>query len=159
MKKSVWLVLVLMMAALSVMSVSAAPRGRYYDQNGNKYWCNVDEDGCWVTGEEGERIYIMFWSEAAAAKFMGEEVKAPIGIRPADTELTLAAPLPAGRTAPVCQPDLACPGKSEERCSCIASRTCYSKAKNRCTYNIWHECGCHCPEGYGDSWQGPGPCP
>ena len=100
MKKSLLTILILLTAALSVMSASAAPRGRYYDQLGNKYWCNVDDDGCWVTGEEGERIYIMFWSEAAAAKFMGEGVKAPIGIRPAGTELTLDAPLPAAPCDP-----------------------------------------------------------
>ena len=104
MKKSVWFILVLIIAALSVMSACTAPRERYYDQMGNKYWCNVDSDGCWVTGEEGEHIYIMFWSAASAAKFMGADSNAPLGIHPGTAELPLLPPrqaVPPAGSGPV----------------------------------------------------------
>jgi hypothetical protein len=95
MKKLFLLTLVLIIAALSVMSVSAAPRGRYYDQMGNKYWCNVDSYGCWVTNENGGKDYIMFWSEASAEAIMGPNSGAPIGTNPGTQELPLQAPKPA----------------------------------------------------------------
>ncbi len=74
MKKSLVIFFVLICAALSVLSVSAA----YYDQNGNARWCNRDSYGCWVTGENGEHEYIMFWSEAARDYIMGKGSNAPI---------------------------------------------------------------------------------
>ena len=100
MKKLFLLTLVLIIAALSVMSVSAAPRGRYYDQMGNKYWCNSDGYGCWVTGENGGKDYIMFWSEAAAEAIMGPNSGAPIGTNPGTQELPLQAPKPVTVAAP-----------------------------------------------------------
>ncbi len=74
MKKSLVIFFVLICAALSVLSVSAA----YYDLNGNARWCNRDSYGCWVTGENGEHEYIMFWSEAARDYIMGKGSNAPI---------------------------------------------------------------------------------
>ena len=94
MKKLFLLTLVVIIAALSVMSVSAAPRGRYYDQMGNKYWCNSYSYGCWVTGENGGKDYIMFWSEASAEAIMGPNSGAPIGTNPGTQELPLQAPKP-----------------------------------------------------------------
>ena len=90
MKRSVFFILVFIIAALSVTCVSASPRN--FDQMGNKYWCFVDKDGCWITGENGVREYIMFWSEAAREKFMGPDSKAPIGINPGTPELNLLPP-------------------------------------------------------------------
>ena len=55
---------VLMMAVMTV-SVSA-------DQEGNKRWCWIDANGCWITGDEGEQWYIHFWSESARKFFMGD---------------------------------------------------------------------------------------
>ncbi len=92
MKKSWILFFVLICAALSVLSVSAAPRDRYYDQLGNKHWCNSDSYGCWVTGENGEHEYIMFWSESARESIMGPDSDAPIGTNPGTSELPLRAP-------------------------------------------------------------------
>ncbi len=74
MKKSLVIFFVLICTALSVLSVSAA----YYDQNGNARWCNRDSYGCWVTGENGEHEYIMFWFEAARDYIMGKGSDAPI---------------------------------------------------------------------------------
>ena len=92
MKKAIILMFVLMIAAFSVMSASAAPRGRYYDQLGNKHWCNSDSDGCWVTGENGEHEYIMFWSEAAREKYMGAGSNAPVGEYVESGKMTIEAP-------------------------------------------------------------------
>ncbi len=94
MKKSLALFFVLIIAALSVLSVSAAPRDRYYDQLGNKHWCNSDSYGCWITGENGEHEYIMFWSESARDSIMGPGSKAPIGTNPGTSELPLLPPTP-----------------------------------------------------------------
>ncbi len=94
MKKFALLILVVVIAALSVMAATAAPRDRYYDQMGNKHWCNSDSYGCWVTGENGEKVYIMFWSEAARDYIMGKGSNAPIGTNPGTSELGLMAPMP-----------------------------------------------------------------
>ncbi len=99
MKKSWILFFVLICAALSVLSASAAPRDRYYDQLGNKHWCNSDSYGCWVTGENGEHEYIMFWSESARESIMGPGSDAPIGTNPGTSELPLAAPKPVISTS------------------------------------------------------------
>ena len=65
MKKKIALILIAVLSAmLFAASVSA-------DQNGNDRWCNSDEYGCWVTGEDGGKCYIMFWSEESRAYFMG----------------------------------------------------------------------------------------
>ncbi len=41
------------------------------DQDGRNCWCNIDEYGCWITGEDGGKNYIMFWSEEARVYIMG----------------------------------------------------------------------------------------
>ncbi len=74
MKKSLVLILVLICAVLSVLSVSAA----YYDQDGNHCWCNKDSYGCRITAENGKHEYIMFWSEAARDYIMGKGSDAPL---------------------------------------------------------------------------------
>lgn len=71
MKKSLVVFFVLLIAALSVMAVSA-------DQDGNHTYCNVDAYGCWNTGEFGEKEYTMFWSEAARDAIMGSGSTAAI---------------------------------------------------------------------------------
>lgn len=91
MKRTVLFILVVIIAALSVMSASAAPHGRYFDQIGNKHWCTSDSYGCWVTGEDGGKNYIMFWSEAAAEAIMGPNSGAPIGA-PLSGDMNLAGP-------------------------------------------------------------------
>ena len=138
MKKFLVILFVLAIAALSVMSVCSAPRERYYDQMGNKYWCNVDSDGCWVTGEEGEHIYIMFWSAASAAKFMGADSNAPLGIHPGTAELPL---LPPARN---CLGEEVC----NERYN-LATASCKQHVANYrrdgsapCT--VWDACTCQC---------------
>ncbi len=80
MKKAFVLFFVLICAALSVLSVSAAPREAFYDQDGNSVWCNKDSYGCWVTDADGGQMYIMFWSEAARDYIMGPGSNAPITI-------------------------------------------------------------------------------
>ena len=115
MKKSLILFFVLIIAALSVMSVSAAPRDRYYEQMGSKHWCNSDSYGCWVTGENGEHEYIMFWSESARDAIMGPGSDAPLGTNPGTSELPLLPPNP-------CLQRRECEdGKiwSETKCACV----------------------------------------
>ncbi len=97
----------ILLSLLSAIPVSAA----LYDQNSNHYFCNSDPDGCWVTGEEGEQIYIMFWSEASRSKIMGEGSNAPLGIGdPGSDELNLKPPadtpeqLPTSSDEPTSQP-------------------------------------------------------
>ena len=43
----------------------------FADQDGRKCWCNIDEYGCWITGDDGGKIYIMFWSEQSRQFIMG----------------------------------------------------------------------------------------
>ena len=114
MRKSLILFFVLIIAALSVMAVSAAPRDRYYDQMGNKYWCNSDSYGCWVTGENGEHEYIMFWSESARDAIMGPDSKAPLGTNPGTSELPLLPPKPVVAASGGCRwSDDTCSAKCE----------------------------------------------
>ena len=65
-KRTLFVVLFAMLClALSAMTVLA-------DQDGGDRWCNMDQYGCWVTGDEGEQIYISFWTEEARKYFMGD---------------------------------------------------------------------------------------
>ena len=43
----------------------------FADQDGKSCWCNVDQYGCWNTGDDGGKSYIMFWSEEARQSIMG----------------------------------------------------------------------------------------
>ena len=63
-KKCVFAALVLTMLLLSFCTVFA-------DQDGNNCWCNIDDHGCWNTGEDGGKSYIMFWSEESRQYIMG----------------------------------------------------------------------------------------
>ena len=144
MKKLALLTLIVIIAALSVMSVSAAPRDRYYDQSGDRHWCNTDSYGCWVTGENGDKEYIMFWSEAAAEWIMGPDSGAPIGIYPNTPQLELDAPkveIPikkpsGGITQPECGEGINCP--KGQRCD---NGICIPNTTDKCTKNS------ECPEG------------
>ena len=147
MKKSLILFFVLIIAALSVLSVSAAPRDRYYDQMGNKYWCNSDSYGCWVTGENGEHEYIMFWSESARDAIMGPGSKAPLGTNPGTSELGLIAPKPAKSTSDGgdSKPTSPC---NKTASGCLAE--CKQLEEDGICANAWVEnpgtasCYCHC---------------
>ena len=79
-KKSLFVVLFAMLC-LAVFTVSVSA-----DQDGYERYCNSDQYGCWVTGDEGEQIYIMFWSESARDLFMGPGSNAVV-----------ADPFPAGK--------------------------------------------------------------
>ena len=68
------------------------------DQDGNARWCNSDQYGCWVTGEDGGQCYIMFWSESARELFMGPGSKAPLGDPFPAGKMTLPKPPVAGGT-------------------------------------------------------------
>ena len=76
------------------------------DQEGNSRWCNSDQYGCWITGEDSGQNYIMFWSESARNLFMGPDSKAgvvkqyPTGKMPLDPAPE-PAPVPAPAPAPV----------------------------------------------------------
>ena len=88
--------LVLMLLAVFCLAFCSAALA---DQEGNSYWCNSDQYGCWVTGEDGGQSYIMFWSESARDLFMGPGSKACV-----------AKPYPAGKMPldppPVSDPEL-----------------------------------------------------
>lgn len=64
MKKVTLLSCLMMLILLLTVPVSA-------DQDGNSTWCSMDEYGCYETDEDGSTFYIMFWSEAARQKIMG----------------------------------------------------------------------------------------
>ncbi len=137
MKKTVILMFVLMIAAFSVMSASAAPRGRYYDQIGNKHWCNSDSDGCWVTGENGEHNYIMFWSEASREKYMGAGSDAPVGDYSTSGKMTIESP----------KSDSA-DGSSGGRKTCDTGKFNECKTKmstdKTCRWEDFPKCNCPC---------------
>ena len=63
-KKVLFVLFAILMMAVMTASVSA-------DQLANDRWCNSDQYGCWVTGDDGAQDYIMFWSESAREYFMG----------------------------------------------------------------------------------------
>ncbi len=135
MKKSWILFFVLICAALSVLSVSAAPRDRYYDQLGNKHWCNSDSYGCWVTGENGEHEYIMFWSEAARDAIMGPGSDAPIGANPGASELPLRAPKPVSAAS----------GGGGGCVPCdMSDEWCQNKCKANNLSYVFDGCACTC---------------
>lgn len=62
----------------AVMAILCAAAVVYADQEGSSCWCNNDQYGCWITGEKGERSYIMFWAESARDYIMGKGSNAPI---------------------------------------------------------------------------------
>ncbi len=66
MMKKLVIAAILLTALLSFCTVLA-------DRDGNYYYCNSDQYGCWVTAEDGSRSYIMFWSEEAKMYFMGNK--------------------------------------------------------------------------------------
>ena len=157
MKKLAVVSLVIIIAAMSVIAVSAAPRGGYYDQIGNKYWCNSDSYGCWVTGEDGGHEYIMFWSEAAADAIMGPNSGAPVGTLPGTSTLNLAAPIAEAAAAakksdeggekPECTDDTQC--KDTEKCE---NNKCVAKSDGGdptpgCTSNDQCSAGQKCENG------------
>ena len=43
-------------------------------QNKNICWCNNDQYGCWIYGENDGRDYIMLWNESAWDFIMGKVV-------------------------------------------------------------------------------------
>ena len=140
MKKTIILMFVLMIAAFSVMSASAAPRGRYYDQLGNKHWCNSDSDGCWVTGENGEHEYIMFWSEASREKYMGAGSDAPVGEYVESGTMKLEAPK---------SDTVSADGSSGGRNTCDTSdeQECQTKMNSESGRYVWHDAPrCECED-------------
>ncbi len=68
MKKNMLILLLLtfLMAAVLTASVHA-------DQLANDRWCNIDQYGCWITGDYGDHWYIYFWSEASRKYIMGDQ--------------------------------------------------------------------------------------
>ncbi len=70
-KKLMFVLFAVLMMAVMTVSVSA-------DRDGYNNWCNMDQYGCWVTGDEGQQNYIMFWSEEARTYFMGPNSKAVV---------------------------------------------------------------------------------
>ena len=81
-KKSMLFVLLAFVLLISASAVLA-------DQEGTACWCNVDEYGCWNTGDHGEKEYCMFWSEDARTLFMGPDSKAVVTPRPEGGKLAL----------------------------------------------------------------------
>ena len=115
MKKLIVFVLVFIITALSLNSVSAA----YYDQDGNKHWCHTDSYGCWISGENGEHEYIMFWSEAARTMIMGPDSNAPLADIYGHPKLPLKPPQPP----PTSGSFDVCAALREENCG-VVSLTC-----------------------------------
>ena len=77
-KKVLFVLFAILMMAVMTVSVSA-------DRDGYNNWCNMDQYGCWVTGEDGAQNYIMFWSESARTYFMGPNSNAVVTDYPADS--------------------------------------------------------------------------
>ncbi len=78
MKKFMALLFVVIIAVLSVMSVSAAPGGHYIERTSLKPICTSDAYGCRTTDENGESKYLMFWTDASRAKIMGPGSDIPV---------------------------------------------------------------------------------
>ena len=92
-KKSLFVVLfVILCMAVMTASVSA-------DQIGNKRWCNSDQYGCWITGDDVEQVYIMFWSESARDLFMGPGSNATVAPAFPMGEMPLDVPPAAAKRA------------------------------------------------------------
>ena len=64
MKRTFFFILLILLSLLLVIPVTA-------DQEGNANWCNIDEYGCYETSDDGSIYYIMFWSEPARQRIMG----------------------------------------------------------------------------------------
>ena len=60
-------IILIVMVFVLMLGASAV----FADNEGGKSFCYEDQFGCWVTDEDGQQIYIMFWSEEARAFFMG----------------------------------------------------------------------------------------
>ncbi len=84
-KKTMLFVLLAFALLISASAVLA-------DQEGTACWCNVDEYGCWNTGENGEQEYCMFWSEDARELFMGPGSSATVAPRPDGGKLAMHGP-------------------------------------------------------------------
>ena len=84
-KKSLLFVLLAFVLLISASAVLA-------DQDGTACWCNIDEYGCWNTGDHGEKEYCMFWSEDARTLFMGPDSSAVVTPRPDGKTLALKGP-------------------------------------------------------------------
>ena len=72
----------------------------FADQDGRNCWCNIDKDGCWITGDDGGKIYIMFWSEESRQYIMGTH-SAPyelVTVKPESLKILL---LKCGTAVPV----------------------------------------------------------
>ncbi len=115
------------------------------DQDGRNCWCNIDEYGCWITGEDGGKNYIMFWSEEARLYIMGSG-SAPYKYVVAKPGGAGMLPMECGSPAPVVgaaakqqEPPYDCDNFSERECSqkchdtymkpCIDSIECLEKTK------------------------------
>ena len=84
-KKTMLFVLLAFVLLISASAVLA-------DQEGTACWCNVDEYGCWNTGDNGAKEYCMFWSEDARTLFMGPDSTATVTPRPSGDTLDLHGP-------------------------------------------------------------------
>ncbi len=154
MKKPAVLIFVVLIAAMTALSVSAAPKERYYDQSGDQYWCNTDSDGCWVTSETGDKEYIMFWSEASRDKIMGEGSFAPIAEAYPFAKMPLQAPLTEVTSEPSeegcnltfwdCQAKGDYWVLDEPTCKC----KCFSVSDNACNHfmNVFDIDNCRCTD-------------
>ncbi len=93
------------------------------DQDGRNCWCNIDEYGCWITGEDGGKTYLMFWSEEARVYIMGTG-SAPYKYVVAKPGSAGMLPMECGTSAPVVgsaakqqEPAYDCDNFSERDCS------------------------------------------
>ena len=72
----------------------------FADQDGRNCWCNIDKDGCWITGDDGGKIYIMFWSEESRQYIMGTH-SAPYELVTIKPENSKILSLKCGTVSPV----------------------------------------------------------
>ena len=132
------------------------------DQDGRNCWCNIDEYGCWITNEDGDEIYIMFWSEEARLYIMGSG-SAPYKYVVAKPESAGILPMECGKAKPVLtsvvtssdpqEPEFDCSNYSLPDCAdgcvsslapCIAS--CSSFLKPQCIQKCMTSYGSVCFE-------------
>ena len=153
MKKIVFCVLLLTLL-LSFCTVFA-------DQDGRNCWCNIDEYGCWITGEDSGKTYIMFWSEEARLYIMGSG-SAPYKLvvkKPGETDfLTLKCGSPEPVVIPTAAPSAEPDEKPQEPaydCDGFDVWACYDKCEriNNCEeadepmcWDIYFTCQSKCQD-------------
>ena len=105
------------------------------EQDGRNCWCDIDEYGCRITGEDGGETYLMFWSEEARQYIMGPG-GTPYNLvvkKPEEADfLTLKCGSPEPVVIPIAAPSAGPDEKPQEPAYDCSGFTDLSKCNNKC---------------------------